>query len=362
MKKAIIAVIIVLAIAAGLTVPYFLKPKEDNVTVDTLEGSVYTQTHTVADYAKVYKKYVSRYFSGRINSYDSEDGLPDVCIPGLTGSRITVPQGAAYFNPKGWYLISACDPEGKMPSVIYALSGKTGEFKAQFNLKRDGKDYTGHVGGIGVSNYNLYLTGEGSEIGYIDLSMLYVPDGTVRDVAIAEFTDISEAVGGASASYVTVTDGILCTGNFFHTEEPYNKKAGKDYSSVVLSYTLKGKSSADEWKNFAKSAPKKYILPETVSKIQCAAIKGDKLFAVSSYGRRNDSEFYIFTAKAKLDEKTARVYTGMPMIEGFFIRNGSVNFITESASDKYNTRSYFFWKTSKNPTDVMWKFDYNESE
>ena len=99
------------------------------------------------DYAKVYKKYVSRYFSGRINSYDSEDGLPDVCIPGLTGSRITVPQGAAYFNPKGWYLISAYDPEGKMPSVIYALSGKTGEFKGAAH--GDQTQGTGDTFGIG---------------------------------------------------------------------------------------------------------------------------------------------------------------------------------------------------------------------
>ena len=362
MKKVIIAVILVLAIAAGLAVPYFLKPKEDNITVDTLAGSVYNQTHTVADYLNVYKKYVKKYFDGRINSYDSEDGLPDVCIPGLTGSHKTIPQGAAYFKPKGWFLISAYDPAGKMPSVIYALSGKTGEFKAQFNLKNGGKAYTGHVGGIGVSDYNLYLAGEGSEIGYIDLAMLYVPDGTVRDVEIAGFTDVSEATGGAVTSYVTVTDDTLCTGNFYHTDEPYNVKAGKDYSSVILAYKLKGKTSAEEWKNFSETAPKKYVLPETVSKIQCAAIKGDKVFAVSSYGRRNDSKFYIFTAKSNLDEKDAEIWTGMPMIEGFFIRNGSVHFITESAADKYNTRSYFFWKTAKNPTDVMWKFDYNKSE
>ncbi|MBR3620438.1 MAG: hypothetical protein IKN56_02945, partial [Clostridia bacterium] len=356
------SVILILALAAGLGIPYFLKPKEDNITVDTLAGSVYTQTHTVADYMSVYKKYAAEYFDGKINSYDSEDGLPDVCIPGLTGDRITVPQGASYFKAKDWFLISAYDPEGKMPSVIYALSGKTGELKAQFNLKANGKNYTGHVGGIGVSDYNLYLAGEGSKIGYIDLTLLYVQDGTVRDISIAGFADISDFTGGAATSYVTVTDGILCTGNFYHADEPYNKRAGKDYSSAVLSYPLSGDSSDSEWKDFKKNhKPEKYILPESVSKIQCAAVKGDKLYAVSSYGRRNDSKFYIFKAESKLDEKTAEVYTGMPMIEGFFIRNGSVNFITESASDKYNTRSYFFWKTSKNPTDVMWKFDYNKS-
>lgn len=362
MKKVIIAVILIIAVAAGIAVPYYLKPKADNITVDTLTGSVYTQTHTVADYMSVYKKYTEKYFEGKINSYDSEDGLPDVCIPGLTGDRITVPQGAAYFKPKDWYLISAYDPEGKMPSVIFALSGKTGEFKAQFNLKKAGKNYTGHVGGIGVSDHNLYVAGEGSEIGYIDLAMLYMPAGTVRDVSFAGFADLSDSLGGAATSYVTVTDGILCTGNFYHTEAPYNVKAGGDYSSVILSYELKGKTSAEEWKNFKETSPKKYIIPESISKIQCAAVKGDKVFAVSSYGRRNDSRFYIFSAKAKLSESEARVYTGMPMIEGFFIRNGSVNFITESASDKYNTRSYFFWKTSKNPTDVMWKFDYNKTE
>ena len=361
MKKFILIAAALILTAAAVAGMFAFKPKKENVTVDELDGSLYTQTHTVADYMAEYKKYAGRYFDGLVNSYDSEDGLPDVCIPGLAGDVPLVPRGVAYFGAKGWYLISACDPTGKRPCVIFALNGKTGEFEAQFNLKFAGKDYKGGSARIGVSDNNLYIAGEGGKVGYINLSLLYVPEGTVKDVNILGFTDLSDNLNGAPVSYVTVTDGILCAGNCYMNSDGNDVKAGKDHSSVILAFMLKGGNSEAEWKSFKENkSPDVYALPKSVSAVKCAAIKGDKVFAVTSKSIRSNSDFYIFDADKKLDTQNSAVYKAFPMTEGFCIRNGYVNLITSSGSEYYNHYSAFFWKNPKSPSDVMWKFEYSK--
>ena len=233
-----------------------------------------------------------------------------------------------------WFLISAYNnPEDKdrekFPSVIYALEKESGKFVAQFNLYNVGKNdkgvyppCTAHVGGIAVSEYNLYSTYYNNTIAYIPLSELEVEDYTVKDIkftasfevmALHEFSvenygkfpatkdeveknytdDEMLQRRSAKTAYVEVCDGILWTGNFFdNTTETetlaywdwlpssYRYKATKDYNSVIVGYNLFGGNSSDEWKNLKKATKEHYRinLDNDVDAIQGVTFEGNNLF------------------------------------------------------------------------------------
>lgn len=364
-KKVITAVVSAVVIAAAVCTFVFLNSSSssDGVIVAQLTGSPYVQQHTVNRYEQKNDGYASKYFDGMGSAIDGSEGIKDYCIPGLSEADGMIPQGIAYFYDRDWFLVTAYDENGKSPSVIYALDASDGKFVAQFNLKLSGKSFTGHIGGIGLSQNSVYISTENGKIGYIPLDMIYVQPNTVRDVNINDEIDLSSYLNGANTSYVTVSDGVLYTGNFYHTADGYDTPAVKDGScnSLILGFKLSGGSFENEWNSLKKiTSPVKYVIPSEISKIQCATVKNGKLYIVSSYGRRNDSELYIFKNAKKIDLSSAEVYKGIPMMEGFCFHGGELYFISESGAAKYNNGSALFWKTSKAPTDVIWKIKFSE--
>ncbi len=321
----------------------------------------FNQSHTINDYTEKNQDYSYNYDDIKLTSYDGHNGRVDLCIPGLSKNDKMVPQGLAYYPTKDWFLISSySSAEPQSGSVIFALNASNGRLQTVFKLKNtDGSTYKGHAGGIGVSNNNLYMTISGSKIGYIPLSELNCPVGTSKTLQISDTIDLSDYLGGTKASYLTVNNNVLCTGNFYHTTDDYNTPASPKANSVVLTFDLQGNSSANEWKTLKESlTPSTYYLPNTVSKVQSAIIVDNDMYISSSYGRRNDSTIYVVDLSnnsTTISKDNVKGYTAMPMTEGLTTKNGEVFFLTESAAYEYLNKDPL--NVSKNPTDVIWKIN-----
>lgn len=164
------------------------------------------------------------------------EAMATFCVPGLKEGM--VPQGLTYYPEKQWYLISAYDKsdlpaEEKNNSVIYALD-RNGNFVAQFNIHTAyGKDCRIHAGGIAVGKHNLYLTYYDSQIAYIPLSELDVPEKTVKDVCIRSSVDLGEQMRNTSVAYLSYSEnGVLWTGNFY-CPTPEAKAVGNEEIRTV---------------------------------------------------------------------------------------------------------------------------------
>ena len=319
----------------------------------------YSQTHVIDNYQTKNNKYKSEYFSNRAVAMDGSDGIPDLCIPGLTKEDNLVPQGITYYAAKNWILISAYSKNENTPSVIFALDKSTGDYVAEFEIYRsDGTPFTGHLGGITVSSNNLYLT-NGKKISYIPLSEFNVEKGTSKTVEIKASYTTYLGSDGASVSYLSITDGILYAGNFYNESDDYDTPANPYFNSIVFGYKLSGSSSTEEWNNYTASAKApdiEFYIPDEINEIQCATVKDRKLYLSASYGRKNDSRLYVVgvsSVQQQTFDYADMEYVALPMMEGMTFINDDLYAIFESGAYFYREKDSS--NIAKNPTDVVWK-------
>ena len=324
--------------------------------------SEYSQSHVVDDFAKKNDKYQSEYFGGAGTPLDGTGGTVDLCVPGLSENDNLVPQGITYYPAKDWMLVSAYYKEesGNMcdvSSVIFALDMSTGEIAGEYIIKNyDGTPHTGHVGGIAVSDYNLYITLGGAKIGYVPLSEL---EATSKEIKICGEVSLEDDLGKASASYLNISGDTIITGNFYYEKEDKYNTPAKQANSVIIHNVLYGDNSEDEWLNFAKTDVRLCLkVTDDIDRIQGVALKDGKWFISSSYGRKKDSALFICDADASNTLQCSLNYYALPMMEGITFAGNSLFALFESGAWYYN--GYDSGNISKNPTDVLWRIDYKE--
>lgn len=213
------------------------------------------------------------------------DKYGDFCVPGLKQNM--VPQGLTYYPERNWLLISAYHEPEEQSSAVFALDRATGKFVAQFNLyerdREDVKKSTAHVGGIAVSDNNLYVAIEGSKIAYIPLDEIDIPDGYQKDICYAGTWEITD-LGEANTSYMSYADGYLWTGNFYSFSgklpgfpDSWAIKA-PGTNSLLLGYHLTGGNSTEEWVKLTQKATADYTIyiDNAVDQIQGAFVRMDK--------------------------------------------------------------------------------------
>lgn len=362
-------------------------------TITSISGGS-SQQHTAGDTLAAIQEQnaqwsVRQFLDQCATPLDGSNGNPDLCVPGLNSTDNMIPQGMTYYKAKNWVLISSYKNGGGSPSVIYALSLDTGRFVAQFNLYNNDKSMsTAHVGGIAASNHNLYIADSGSQISYVPLSELNVAEGTLKDIYIQGTVNLNE-LGGASTSFCSIDNGILWTGNFYHTADGYQVAANTTYNSMIFGYALQGANSQTEWNAFATGSitgdssastnadcvgyPTYSIaVPNTITKIQCALVAKGRVYIGTSYGRKNACDLYIANIDLTKDGNTTVTIAGhqtdaylisdyrtfnnhLYMNEGMFMKDNEIYILTESAAYKYYGES----ATNKctYPTDVIWKLD-----
>lgn len=322
----------------------------------------YSQNHTVSDYASKNAKYENEYFGGEAAALDGTKGTVDLCVPGLKNGENMVPQGVAYYAKKNWLLISSYYKDAKTdsyPCMIFALDFDTGELVAEYKLKdADSSTFTGHVGGIAVSDYNLYITdNKNSGISYVSLTQL---DKMSGELIVEDTKPMTSYLDSAKPAYLSIDDGMLITGNFFYAKKDDYDTPAKGANSVILAQNLSGNSSANEWSNFCSSAPFATVkVPDSIDRIQGAVCRDENFYLSSSLGRTNTSTLYI----ADIDKsngyslKNIKSYKALPMMEDMEFIGDYIYTAFESASAFYH-KGLDGGKVSKHPTDVIWQIDY----
>lgn len=323
----------------------------------------YTQSHVEQYFQSNNAKYESKYFGGKGIALDGTNGTPDMCIPGLSIGENMVPQGVAYYEAENQILISAYYKDAEQqsyPCYVFALDMETGDLVNEYKIiDSDSSTFMGHVGGIAVSDYNLYITGEDADICKVSLSQLEKKTG---EIIIEDKVSISEWLGNANASYLSIDNGMLITGNFFcATDSKYDTPA-KAANSVILAQNLSGNSAESEWNNFCSSAPFAIVkVPDSIEKIQGVCYRDEKFYISSSFGRRNTSTFYIadFDKTSGYTLKNIMSYAAPPMMEGITFVGNYIYTVFESAAAFY-FKGLDGGKISLEPTDVVWKIDYKK--
>lgn len=332
-------------------------------------GSNYTQAQVVTDdtnadgtaasdaYKKAYPEYMA-------------NAAPDVVLPGLTDGENLVPQGIAYWAEKNWLLVSyyvdKYDSANAGAAVIAALDLNTNQTVGVYKFtKADGSAFTAHMGGIAVGTYNLYYTDGNHGIGYIPLTELTAETKTIS-ISVGESVSIASINKGAETSYLSMSNGLLWTGNFYN--EDYSKVPGK-YLSMMYGYEISGTDSASEFASLkAIAADPTYVVaaPDSVDQIQGVAYRNGQIILSRSYGRKNASALTIYSCtldkSSTVDNPTVlsdkiKEVKSLPMSEGITLAGTNMLYnLFESGAAYYREGKDGKGKGS-NPTDQVWKVD-----
>lgn len=332
-------------------------------------GSNYTQTQVVTDdtnadgtaasdaYKKAYPEYMA-------------NAAPDVVLPGLTDGENLVPQGIAYWAEKNWLLVSyyvdKYDSANAGAAVIAALDLNTNQTVGVYKFtKADGSAFTAHMGGIAVGTYNLYYTDGHHGIGYIPLTELTAETKTIS-ISVGESVSIASINNGAETSYLSMSNGLLWTGNFYNKD--YSKVPGK-YLSMMYGYEISGTDSASEFASLkAIAADPTYVVaaPDSVDQIQGVAYRNGQIILSRSYGRKNASYLTIYSCtldkSSTVDNPTVlsdkiKEVKSLPMSEGITLAGTNMLYNLFESGAAYYREGKDGKAKGSNPTDQVWKVD-----
>lgn len=354
----LLALVMVVSLFAGV-VPTSAAAAGSNYTqVPVVTGDTNADGTAASDaYKKAYPEYMA-------------NAAPDVVLPGLTDGENLVPQGIAYWAEKNWLLVSyyvdKYDSANAGAAVIAALDLNTNQTVGVYKFtKADGSAFTAHMGGIAVGTYNLYYTDGHHGIGYIPLTELTAETKTIS-VSVGESVSIAGINNGAETSYLSMSNGLLWTGNFYNKD--YSKVPGK-YLSMMYGYEISGTDSASEFASLkAIAADPTYVVaaPDSVDQIQGVAYRNGQIILSRSYGRKNASYLTIYSCtldkSSTVDNPTVlsdkiKEVKSLPMSEGITLAGTNMLYnLFESGAAYYREGKDGKGKGS-NPTDQVWKVD-----
>ncbi len=283
-------------------------------------------------------------------------------IPGLKEGF--VPQGLAYMENEDRFVISAYkDGNHSILSFIDAENGKM--VKSLIICNEDGSYYTGHAGGVAVSDSNIWVS-SGSKIRKIPL----ISVDEAKDEEKVFITEEFDAY--TNASFTAYDKGVLWVGEFYHSNDyPTDKnhyfKTENGYANHSWMAGFKLGGVPEE----RPSAIPDYIIsiPDIVQGVAFSQDAG--IVLSTSYGRGNDSKLLIFgyvldeipETSVEINgksvpmwvlhhEKLSAEIVGYPMSEGIILEKGFLFTLYESAAKKY-------LMTTKHATEYIWKTNLN---
>lgn len=354
----LLALVMVVSLFAGV-VPTSAAAAGSNYTQIPVVTSDTNADGTAASdaYKKAYPEYMA-------------NAAPDVVLPGLTDGENLVPQGIAYWAAKNWLLVSyyvdKYDSANAGAAVIAALDLNTNQTVGVYKFtKADGSAFTAHMGGIAVGTYNLYYTDGHHGIGYIPLTELTAETKTIS-ISVGESVSIASINKGAETSYLSMSNGLLWTGNFYN--EDYPKVPGK-YHSMMYGYEISGTDSASEFASLkAIAADPTYVVaaPDSVDQIQGVAYRNGQIILSRSYGRKNASYLTIYSCtldkSSTVDNPTVlsdkiKEVKSLPMSEGITLAGTNMLYNLFESGAAYYREGKDGKAKGSNPTDQVWKVD-----
>lgn len=308
---------------------------------------------------------------------------PKYLIPGLVENQI--PQGICRSEATGKIYVSAYSSI-KLASVIMVLDAD-GSYVAEYQLKTPGgSNFTGHVGGIAVTDTTVYLSNTMDSDGSYSVAMIpldSLAETGKQDVAIENSITVP-----VSPSLLSYSDGILWVGNFYHPLQDYDlspemnyttpnaNNDGSEYGCYILGYDLTEQGDA----RMQPADGADYAIPDHVLacpwKIQgmvCDPVNGVVVLS-QSYGRKNNSALLRYTVDLAGDADTTvelagqtlpcfvldrlrqtHEITAIPMTEGLTLTaDRDVLVLFESGANKYADGKY--------RTDHIWLADFDKAE
>lgn len=332
-------------------------------------GSNYTQAPVFTDDTNADGSAASDAYQKAYPDYMA-NAAPDVVLPGLTNGENLVPQGIAYWAANNWLLVSyyvdKYDSANAGAAVIAALDLNTNQTVGVYKFtKADGSAFTAHMGGIAVGTYNLYYTDGHHGIGYIPLTELTAETKTIS-ISVGESVSIASINKGAETSYLSMSNGLLWTGNFYN--EDYPKVPGK-YHSMMYGYEISGTDSASEFASLKAIAEKPtYVVaaPDSVDQIQGVAYRNGQIILSRSYGRKNASYLTIYSCtldkSSTVDNPTVlsdkiKEVKSLPMSEGITLAGTNMLYNLFESGAAYYREGKDGKAKGSNPTDQVWKVD-----
>lgn len=281
-------------------------------------------------------------------------------IPGLMEGF--VPQGIGYIAEKDWLVMGGYrDGRSSLVTVVDAGSGihvKTVQFATT-----DGTTYTGHAGGLALSERHLWISsGEQAH---------YVP---IADLIGADHGDTLTMTGhidvDARGSFVSYADGVLWVGDFAlspgYPTKPHHHLVNRDgtkYLGWMAGYIVD--EETDLIRGTQRTTRDGTAIPDYIlsipNKIQEGTVFGDTIILTESYGRNNISHLFMYDNPltepphqyVTIEETSVPVWfldkhnlvdtwVLTPMAESLAERNGQFYIIFESAALKYLNGNYAY--------------------
>lgn len=266
--------------------------------------------------------------------------------PGLGDGFVC--QGVAVSEADGKVIVSGYMDDDSN-SRLYVVDIESGEYYHVNLTKNDGELYNGHAGGVATSGNWVYIA-NASKLYTLRLSdLMNATDGSVIDIGFGIPVN-------NSASYVYCDEDYIYVGEFHHTAGGYFKEHKLDDSDeiingIVTKYTHNTIRSYD-----GHTDPTPEAIYAVRDRVQGVCFTPDGQIVLStSYGRFNDSHFYVYSAADCLD--TGKTLGGVPVFElGECVNeikappmsedldwyDGKVITVYETASNKYFYGKLFF--------------------
>lgn len=323
---------------------------------------------------------------------------PSFVYPGLSKEDKAVIQGITYVEKYNLVLISAyifgSNSWSVENSVVFVIdmnetdsNGFKGKLTKTILLHNiDGSSFTGHAGGITATEKSIFIT-DSKSILRLPLDTVLIPNKLI----FAKFEE--EIKVPVSASYCFFADNVLWVGEFAYEKENYHTAQshkstynGVQYTAWTVGYQLDESENLNHNPDngFKISALKGVAIPDYVlihgDRIQGFATINSKIVLSESYGRANDSHWFIHDASDFANHTENENYTTVKVagseVPAFYLTNSKTLLAPPMSEDltvyKENGKEYLLFASeaacykylqgvwlgsSKNPSSVCWKID-----
>ena len=270
----------------------------------------------------------------------------DICKnPGLSDGFVC--QGICVYEEGAKILVSGYMADNS-PSRIYVTDTENNSYYVSVTYG-SGKDFTGHSGGIAISDDNAYIA-SGNKIYAIPLS-------SILDAKNGDSVSISKIIpvnNGASFIYADndyIYVGEYHDGKSITTDHPYETPDGT-YYAIVSRYPVESMEKYHKKNNPILTPDKIYSIRNNAQGI-CFTPEG-KVVLSTSYGI-DDTVYYVYNEDAT--SNSGNILDGAPvyhlcnhikeikapaMGEDIDYYDGQIITLSESASNKYVIGKFFF--------------------
>ena len=292
---------------------------------------------------------------------------PTYLVPGLNEGF--VPQGMDVWDEKELLFISGYfgkgNTSGSSSSMIVVVDLKTGELAGKYCLKNsDGRHHTGHVGGLAITEKNIFLSSS--------YSLMRIPLSQIDIVGSSGTLEIVERIYvPVKASFCNYSNGVLWVGDWASsaTDEAIKWKPDISFltSNVAWAVGYKMQDTESEFSSENWNATLEYATPDyalsITTLVQGFTFVGDKI--VLSASNQSKSSLYVYSNALETRRDTRievngkyvpvwvlggeyhqKTFSAMPASEGITDYNGKLLVVFETGTKEYST--------AKNPTDHVW--------